>query len=287
VIYRRRDSPLHSARAGVAMAWCFCLALLCVATEHPLVLAAALVSIVVAGRLAGVGAELARVARFAVPLAVLVAAINPFVVREGLTVIARLGELGPLGRLDITLEATVYGGILGLRALVIMLAFGLYSAAIDPDEVLRLFRRISFRSALTASIATRLLPVLTRDARSLGDAQRCRPGPAPARLAIVRAVAAGSLDRAVDVAAALEVRGYGVAERPPRRRRAWSRHDIAFTASTAALVALMAGARIAGVAGFDAYPRLVVPFGASELVLAVATVACALAPFADRRGVAR
>jgi energy-coupling factor transport system permease protein len=287
VTYRRRDTPLHAARASVAMAWCICLALTSVATEHPLVLGAALASIVVAARLAQVGDELRRVARFAVPLALLVAVINPFVVREGLTVIARLGELGPLGRLDITLEATAYGGILGLRALVIILAFGLYSAAVDPDEVLRLFRRVSFRSALTASIATRLLPVLARDARSLGDAQRCRPGPPAPRLALVRAVAAGSLDRAVDIAAALEVRGYGVAGRPPRTRRAWSRHDLAFAASAAALVALGIGARLTGTAAFDAYPRLVVPFGAGEAIAAAALAACALAPFLDRRGVAR
>jgi energy-coupling factor transport system permease protein len=285
--YRRRDTPLHAARAAVAMAWCLCLSLLCVATEHPLVLGAALVSIVAAARLAQVGRELARVARFAIPLALLIAVINPFVVRNGLTVLARLGELGPLGQIDLTLEATVYGAILGLRALVIILAFGLYSAAVDPDEVLRLFRRISFRSALTATIATRLLPVLSRDARSLNDAQRCRPGEPPARLAIVRAVAAGSLDRAVDVAAALEVRGYGLPGKPPRSRRPWSRHDFAFAASTAALIALAVGARGLGVAGFDAYPRLIVPFGVSEVALALAIVVCALAPFADRRGVAR
>lgn len=287
MIYRRRASPLHAARAGVAMVWCLLLSVAAVASEHPLVLGAALVSVVAAALLAQVGRELAAVARIAVPLAVVIALINPFVVREGLTVIARLGDLGPLGQLDITLEATVYGGILGLRALVVMLAFGLYSAAVDPDEVLRLFRRISFRSALTATIATRLLPVLSRDARRLSDAQRCRPGEPPPRLAIVRAVAMGALDRAVDVAATLEVRGYGVARRPPRRRRPWSRHDLAFAASAAALVALALWARLGGIASFDAYPSLKVSAGPAELGLAVAIVAVALLPFADRRGVLR
>ena len=38
------------------------------------------------------------------------------------------------------------------------------SAAVDPDELLRMFRRVSYRSALTATLATRLVPVLARDA---------------------------------------------------------------------------------------------------------------------------
>ena len=75
-----------------------------------------------------------------------------------------------------TLEATVYGGILGLRALIVIACFALHSAAVDPDELLRAFRRFSFRSALTAALATRMVPVLARDARRFRDAQRCRPG---------------------------------------------------------------------------------------------------------------
>ena len=46
----------------------------------------------------------------------------------------------------------------GLRVVVFMLAFGLFSACVDPDELLRAFRRVSYRSALTASLATRLVP---------------------------------------------------------------------------------------------------------------------------------
>ena len=120
-----------------------------------------------------------------------------------------------LGRLDVTAEALAYGMVLGLRALVVFACFALHSAAVDPDELLQAFRRLGFRSALTAALATRLVPVLARDARRLHDAQRCRAGAPAPRLAIVRAVASGALDRAIDVAATLEVRGYGAARRPP------------------------------------------------------------------------
>jgi energy-coupling factor transport system permease protein len=287
VIYRRRDTPLHAARAAAAIGYCAALVVVALVSDHPIVLGATLLAVIGAGLAAGVGRELRRAAWIAVPLALTIAAINPLVNREGLTVIARLGEVPALGQLDITLEATVYGLLLGLRALILIEAFALYSAAVDPDDVLRLFRRLSYRSALTATLATRMVPVLARDARRLADAQRCRPArPAP-RLALVRAVAGGALDRAVDVAATLEVRGYGSARRPPRARRPWSRHDLAFAAAAIALVGVAVAAAVSGVAGIRAYPALHLEAGLPELAVAAAILALALAPFADRRGVAR
>lgn len=287
MIYRRRDTPLHAARAAAGCAYCAALATISLVSTSPFVLAAALVAIVAAGLAAGVGRQLRRAAWIAVPLGLLVAAINPIVDHNGLTVIARGGTVPWLGELDVTLEAVVYGLMLGLRAVVLIEAFALYSAAVDPDEMLRMFRRVSYRSALTAVLATRMVPVLARDARRLADAQRCRPArPAP-RLALVRALAGGALERAVDVAATLEVRGYGSARRPPRRRRPWSRHDVAFLAAAIGLVALVVAAAVAGVAGFAAYPELRVDAGPAEALLSCAIVAVALAPFADRRGIVR
>jgi energy-coupling factor transport system permease protein len=286
VIYRRRPSPLHAARASVGAAYCAALAIAALVADNPILLAGTLTAVVGAGAAAGVGPELRRAARIGVPLAVLIAVINPLLTRDGLTVLARLGEVPVLGQLDVTLEATVYGAVLGARALILIEIFALYSAAVDPDEVLRLFRRVSYRSALTATLATRMVPVLARDARRLADAQRCRPGPAPPRLAIVRAVAAGALDRAVDVAATLELRGYGTGRRPPRVRRAWSRHDLAFAAAAVAVVAAAIVAAT-GAADFRAYPSLRLGAIADSVALAAGLVAAALVPFLDRRGVAR
>ncbi len=137
-----------------------------------------------------------------------------------------------------------------------------------------------------------MVPVLTRDARRMEQARRCRPdadtGATRARVALVRAVAAGSLDRAVDVAATLELRGYATRRSAPRgRREPLSRHDLAFGAAAAGLVLLFGWALVAGVAGLSPYPRTTMDLGIAELVLAVAIILVALAPFAARRGVER
>jgi hypothetical protein len=70
-------------------------------------------------------------------------------------------------------------------------------------------------------------------------------------------------------------------------REPGSRHDLAFTASAAGLVALSLGARLLGIADFDAYPLTVVAAGTAEWLLALAIIVVAVLPFADRRGVMR
>lgn len=285
--YRRRASPLHAARAGAACAWCLALATAALVLSNPVALGAVAAAVALAGVAAGVGRELRRAALFTLPLGLAIVLVNALVTRDGLTVIVRLGQLPVLGHTDITLEATVYGGILALRAAALILCAALYTAAVDPDEILRLFRRLSFRSALSATVATRMIPLLARDARRLGDAQRCRPGRPPTRVQLMRVATTGLLDRALDVAAALEVRGYGAARRPPASRRPYSRHDVDFAIAALAVLGLTVLARALDLAPFSAYPALRSPAGPRTLVLSAAIVVVALAPFADRRGVER
>jgi energy-coupling factor transport system permease protein len=280
-VYRPRPSPLHAARAGVAAAFCCALTLTGALLRHPLVLMATLAAVVLAGIAAGVWREIKRSLILALPLALLVTIVNPLVYSEGDTLLVRGSEF--LGRRwDITLEATLYGALSGLRVMTIVVALGLLSAAVDPDELLRIFRRVSYRSALTASLANRLVPVLARDATRMSDAARCRPEP-PGRFAVARAALTGALDRSVDVAAALEVRGYALGGRPPPRRRPWSRHDLRFLAATLAITAVALAGALAGVAWVEPYPHFQMAWDGTVWALAAAILLLALAPFAGRR----
>src|SRR5947209_9587166 len=251
--YRRRASPLHAARAVAGIAYCFGLGCAALLLSSPVALGAVTAAIALAGVAAGVGRQMRHAAVFGATLGLLVLVINALVTRNGLTVIWRLGALPVVGQTDVTLEATVYGAVLGLRALALVLCGALYTAAVDPDEVLKLFRRASFHSALTATLATRMVPLLVRDSRRLADAQRCRPGRPAGRVQLMRATTAGVLDRALDAAAALEVRGYGAARRPPRVAIPYSRHDLAFAVAGVSVLGLAIAVRVAGLAPFSAY----------------------------------
>jgi len=287
--YERRASPLHAARAAAGAAWCCALAGAVLAARHPVVLVALALIVLAAAACSGVLREVGRMALWLVPWALVIAVVNVLVVRDGLTVFFRVGEIPPFGQVDLTVEALVYGLLFGLRLLVVSTVFALFTVAVDPDDLLRVLRRASVRSALVATLATRLVPVLAADARRIGEARRCRADGggtgAGARLAVLRAVAGGALDRALDVAATLEVRGYGSARRGGRSTRPWSRHDRAFLLSAVALVALTVAVRAGGLASFDPYPLLHGDGVGPALAVAAAYAVVALAPFADRRGV--
>jgi energy-coupling factor transport system permease protein len=286
-MHHRRATPLHAARAGVAATWCLVLGIVALSFEHPLLLVALLAITLAAAAAAKVGRTVARAALWAVPFAVVITVVNAVVVRDGVTVVFRGGTVPGLGRLDLTAEAIAYGAVLGLRAMAIIATAALLAATVDPDELLRALRRGSLRTGVTAALATHLIPVLARDGRRLADAQRALTGGPPgaaARLGVLRAVTAGALDRATDVAATLEVRGFG-GGRPRPRRRPVSRHDIAFAASAVALAAVAVAAAVGGWEGFEAYPRTVAPLDAGLFVLIAALAGCALAPCADRRGI--
>ncbi len=94
----------------------------------------------------------------------------------------------------------------------------------------------------------------------------------------------GSLDRALDVAATLEVRGFATAPRAPRSERPWSRHDVAFLASAGAVLALALAGRLGSALAFVAYPRLQAHLTPATLALSLAILPAVLFPFADRRG---
>ena len=290
LFYRRLASPLHATRASVGAIWASALIAAALLLEHPLVLATLALAIVLAGACSGIGSQLLRSLRMAVIVALPIVVVNVLVSRDGLTVFARIGDLGPFGDGELTIEALVYGAVIALKVAVVMLATTIASLTVDPDELLRSLRRLSFRSALTASLATRMIPVLAKDASRLAEAQRTRPGAAAdptvrERVRLLSAIVGSSLDRAMDVAATLELRGFATATRAPRRPLPWSRHDLAFAGSALLLVVVAALARLDGTASFDAYPEIHAAGAGATAWLCVALCAIVLFAFADRRGI--
>jgi energy-coupling factor transport system permease protein len=290
LVYRRRASPLHATRATVVAGYGGAIALAALLTEHPLLLGSLLASVLLAAAGAGVGSRLLRVARATIlPVLVLTVLVNVLVNRQGLTVFARLGDWGVLGQMNLTLEAVVYGCVFALRLIVVGLACLLIVCAADPDQLLGAMRRVSPRSALTAALSTRLIGVLAADAARLAEAQRARPGGSRPgtrdRIAILRATVAGALDRSLDVAAVLEMRGYGAARGRGRGGVARSRHDLGFAAAALGVLVVSLAVLLTDAARFRAFPLLHIGFSAATVAAAVALPAIALLPFADRRGI--
>ena len=141
-----------------------------------------------------------------------------------------------LGTLDVTTEELRNGLFQGLRLVAVGLAFAVYALLLDHDRLLAA-GGWARRSTLAVALATRVVPLLERDARDLALALRGRG----VELSPVRRLSpllAGSLERGLNLAEAMEARGYG---RPGRTRAPsppWSALDRAALAAAVAVVAV-------------------------------------------------
>jgi energy-coupling factor transport system permease protein len=282
--YTPRRGPLQEASPGAAVAYLGSLVAVAFLYSNPVVLAAVGVAAALAGWSAGAGPAVRAALRMSLTLALLIVVVNALVVDRGETVLLRLGEWPLLGRVDVTAEALAAGAVIGLRAAVAMVAFAVYSACVDPDRVLRALRPLAGRSALTATLISRLVPVAAADVARLRDAGRLR-GPAAAplgRAALARRLLTGSLDRAVDVAATLELRGYGLTRQrlglARARFRFKSRYDRRFYAVGATVLAAAITGKVLGADGFHEYPTIEVRLSASTIALSALVVLAGLAP---------
>ena len=282
IAYVPRRTPLAGAGALAASVYLASLATCAFVYSNPIVLAATGLGVVVAGLAAKAGRALAASARWGLGLGVFIVLVNGLVAQRGATVVVYGLWLPLLGHTDVSAEALAEGGVLALRILVVLMAFAVHAASVDPDRVLRLLRPLARRSALTATLIARLVPLAAADYVRLGEAAALR-GPAAApvgRAALARRLVAGSLDRAVDVAATLELRGY--ARGAPRSARGGPRARYAgrFLAAGIAIATLAIAARLAGVGAYDSYPTVDVAVGIPTLILAAAIPVLAMLPFA-------
>lgn len=278
--YTPRRGPLQSAKPGAAATYLGALVAVTFLYSNPVVLVAAGIGAVLAGLNAGAREAVRAGLWLGLTLAVLIVVVNGLVVDRGQTVLLRLGEWPLLGRVDVTGEALAAGAVIGLRAAVAMVAFAVYSACVDPDRVLRALRPLAGRSALTAALISRLVPVAAADAARLRDAGRLR-GPAAApltRAALARRLLAGSLDRAVDVAATLELRGYSLDAPRAKQAKLRSRYDARFyVVGLILLIAAIAGLFL-GVNDVGFYPTVRIGVDTPTLVLCALLVAAGFAP---------
>ena len=277
--YAPGRSPLHRARPGAAVAYLGALALVGFIYSSPLVLIAAALATALAGYAAGAGRAVRASLRLALPLLVFMMLINALVTHRGDTVLVRGWEMPVLGNTDITLESLVAGSVIGLRVVAVVLVFAVYSACVDPDRVLRALRPLARRSAMTAGLVTRMVPLAAADGARLREAAALRgPGAEPVgRAALARRLVEGSLDRAVDVAATLELRGHSLGIRS-RARREPSRDDAPLIATGIVIALIAVAARVAGAGDFETYPRIEMDAGALTLALCAALIALAMAP---------
>jgi energy-coupling factor transport system permease protein len=165
--------------------------------------------------------------------------VTPFVATVGWHVVWSGPTVPVLGQLDITREELHNGLFQGLRLTAVALAFAAYALLLDHDRLVQ-SARFARRSVLAIALATRLVPTLERDAAGLVEALRGRGVEVTGvrgRGRMLVPLLAGSLERSLNLAEAMEARGYG---RPGATRALQAPWGVAERAALAGSVLIVA-----------------------------------------------
>jgi energy-coupling factor transport system permease protein len=140
-----------------------------------------------------------------------------------------------LGQIDITHEELTSAGLNALRLAAVGFAFAAYALLLDHDALLQ-----AVRFARPAALATRLMPTLERDAAGFLEALRGRGvevNGVRGRAVLLSPLLASALERGLNLAEAMEARGYGRAGRTSIPRPRWRVRDSIAVVVAAAIVA--------------------------------------------------
>lgn len=189
------------------------------------------------------------------------ALVNPLFNRQGDTVLLCVGSI------PVTLESLLYGFSVGLMLAAVMLWFAGFSALMTAECFLYLFGGPFPRLAFLLSAAMRFVPLLSRQAGRIRDAQKAMglyaAGGARGRLRQAArsftALLTWSMENAVDTADSMEARGYGLAGGSRfSRRRARSRDILLLSISALGLLGGVV-ALVRSTAAITYFPSLVWP----------------------------
>jgi len=221
-IYSPKDNSIHSMSLGTKGIYAGGALVSVMIINHPILLAAALLSIaVVFWRARELGNWFWYLRIF------LVLGLIYFLIS---VVISDQGDNKLFWR--ITVEEIVFGISFVLKLVLSLSVFILFSLTVHPDELLRRLGRRTVRSALALSIAVRLFPTLIKDANDIYEAYLSRGISLDQknwflrwlhRIPLMIPLLANSLERTNTLAESMECRGFGRVAGPDpvsgRRRR--------------------------------------------------------------------
>lgn len=196
--------------------------------------------------------------RFWLLLFLLVTLTNPLFSHNGVT------PLFFLNGNPVTLEAILYGAGLGVSVVGLLIWCVCYSRIMTTDKFLCLFGGIIPKLSLVLSMALRFVPLFRRQMKKVSLAQKAMglystdsiADRIRGRLRVFSAMIGWSLENAMDTAASMKARGYGLKGRSRFSLFRFTRRDAGLLAISALLLTVTLVGAALGYADFTYYPRI-------------------------------
>ena len=267
--YKAQDTVIFCLHPAVKLAWGAVIIILSLIFDHPLYIATILFPLVLVIKMAGIWRPWISMLKLSIWLGGSIIVINALVSFHGAhELMAAPFTLPVLGRPVITAEAIAFGTVMALKLIVIISAFTFINLTVHPDDILAVLLRLKIpsKSVLVASLSTRFIPCLVEDADRISKAYQTRGVKLDtggwlrrlkSRSGIIIPLLSNSLDRAVQVAEAMEARAFGSGrKRAFYREIRFSRLDLIMLIT--AITPLLAGIilRVSGYGIYRFFPTL-------------------------------
>ncbi len=127
-----------------------------------------------------------------------------------------------LGLIKVKSESLLFATSMCIRLFLAIGAFSILTFSIHPDKLLQILSKFGFKSMTGLSIATRMYPTIAADSGNIEDAMKARGvefdegnviQKAKARAPVIMPLLLNSMDRSMEIAEAMEARGFGRGKR--------------------------------------------------------------------------
>jgi energy-coupling factor transport system permease protein len=127
-----------------------------------------------------------------------------------------------LGPIQIKQESILFATSMSMRLFLTTAAFCVLTFTVHPDKVLQNLSKFGYKSMAGLSIAMRMYPTIASDSKNIEDAMKARGvefdtgnmiQKARARAPVMMPLLLTSLDRSMEIAEAMESRGFGRGKR--------------------------------------------------------------------------
>ncbi len=197
---------------------------------------------------------------FLLPMTIVITIVNPLVNHRGSTILYETENT------YFTLEAAVYGLMLGMMLASILLWFSCYNIIMTSDKFIYLFGRILPAISLVFSMVMRFIPNYKIQITKISNAQKCIGRDAGSGtvkekirhgMRIVSIMFTWALENSIDSADSMRSRGYGLAGRSTFSIYRFDRRDAFTAAFLLCMVLIVIAGGIAGVCSVEYYPEIV------------------------------
>ncbi len=267
---------IHPVSAFLLFAASF---LLSMTQEHPAILAICVATGAVFDlRLRGKKA-VSFIARFILPVFVLITVFNALINHYGVTVLFFMKNGAA-----VTLEAAVYGSVFASKTVSALLWLDCLNEILTAEKIVYLFGRISPKTAIVVSMALRFIPLLRSQSKQISDALKGAGKSGSSFFEKLRLAArklsvlvSWTLERGIDTADSMAARGYGSGKRTFYNGYKFGAADAAFAAGAVTVCLLCFLQREALFAIYNPFIK-VAPISAASVMAAAVTAAVLFAP---------